>query len=1436
MTDEEQLSQGADGAEKPLSDKIMDADSMAANAGMKQALEQQDKAEGRDTPPGPTDPSATPTSATAVDAVSLVGANAVNQLEQIFEQRNQSFDNQVTIQDVGFDIGRIEILNNENNAPTYMVISDAEGKNITTSFCTTILGIPADDDRLTTEIGESAFRYGEIIRDSLASAGNFSDGLMGAALDTILESFISTYSSGSKRKQLGDTLKRVRSLSSALGNVFAFDDYRHLEVFMAAWLMKDSTCRLSGVPGTGKTTVIECAATLLSNSYGFNTSMRIVPPQDYLARDVGEIFNGNNSSDNIYSPTLLPAGQEYSIIYGNAARPEINDLWESWRFTPWMTPKGANGNHTYAGVDASQDPNQRMSGAYLYDFKFLQPNTTFPKLALQPETFKKLLLQHYYVDVPVNTLLSDPETWPKFNEAGLAIIPEGVAKKRLVKPVKICNADGTSILFPNQCVFESGAEGVEPLIMKLANPDMDGTAVRSLFNDISAHMATVSQASGRSVVQQYIAQSGLEGMWTDAGRNEGYWLREFLQHTCFDSRATPGSLQWKSLSSEMLGEIGIAKVDFEKRADEVLYGMEIRETQSFDPAKGANVNTFDFEPVPRPIVTQPIKFFNEANRSKPGMEDAILGLIAERKVEYRGKEFDSPNFVAWMDTNPHQKGNDLAFTDRIDMEILFKSVSMGGRYNILSNRAGRPVEQLIKNLTMSNALAPLRFYEIRDIWGMIEDDATGISMVQNGGSYDGYRDVSAISVLFSQAYRTRQHIMPVGSNQTYSWVSNPHEAPLIDFSTTTNTTSGTDGTEAAVLGEGTEAFAGGNAKTSADSLKGNNVTAQLPSIFTRVLGFRFTNSIIKLAKSFAFLRGKSYVSREDIVDAIPYTVAHRIGRSKEGLTDVNGNTKGIGSAVSKDLAYNSEQDFLREFLVRGYINREVNIGQGIGASLLEMLDSFYERCVSILQSSDYAHEYETAVLKVMQTQMIGNANLTDQITPVHWHIATMVSESERMGNTMLRTYGDNNTQGYPEMYENYMQRISNPVSGNMGESCLNDMYATRFAIANDGNLFTDDKARLLGLCDEEISIYAAGLSGVKSAYFNSEINEAAVGPNLSSMGIKANLTMPTYGDTLGAWAAITSKKSDFDTTIAGVSKRLSGLAITSSHYTDDSSHIALSNQQVKLIGRIKDGVLGGDSPDYGRFHESLTAFTNKMSAKISSDNGRWIFDASSQSGSVEVSFNQFMKVASDLVKLDEDNQSYNGSRVFSMAGQDESINWGDPNNNSLMACFRLPHSELSDFISGDITQEVGLGGETREITRPARSTVNDNNINMWADDENDFLRLWICLRSIPASTESGAEGVLENQAVPGSTKYMTFILSVSVTSNFGEYHPMQGGAIVTTPGQITGTINFLPMDDPRCYSRNSVGSNGVGDAGNITKSDRQEYLGILGDALQPRSR
>ena len=157
------------------------------------------------------------------------------------------------------------------------------------------------------------------------------------------------------------------------------------------------------------------------------------------------------------------------------------------------------------------------------------------------------------------------------------------------------------------------------------------------------------------------------------------------------------------------------------------YGLEIRAVEAVNQS-GETVNTYEFEPVPREIVTQPVKFFNEANRSQAGVEDAVLGLIAERKVEYRGRNFDSPSFVAWMDTNPHQKGNDLAFIDRIDMELLFKSVSLGARYEQLSGKvlgSGRSGTQsnlasyMMMDVNNPNWFRPMRIANLASVWEMV---------------------------------------------------------------------------------------------------------------------------------------------------------------------------------------------------------------------------------------------------------------------------------------------------------------------------------------------------------------------------------------------------------------------------------------------------------------------------------------------------------------------------------------------------------------------------------------------------------------------------------------------------------------------------------------------------------------------------------------------
>ena len=76
---------------------------------------------------------------------------------------------------------------------------------------------------------------------------------------------------------------------------------------------------------------------------------------------------------------------------------------------------------------------------------------------------------------------------------------------------------------------------------------------------------------------------------------------------------------------------------------------------------------------------------------------------------------------------------------------------------------------------------------------------------------------------------------------------------------------------------------------------------------------------------------------------------------------------------------------------------------------------------------------------------------------------------------------------------------------------------------------------------------------------------------------------------------------------------------------------------------------------------------------------------------------------------------------------------------------------------------------------------------MWEDTDNDFLRLWVCLRSVPASSEQPMEEASGNN-------YMTFIFSATVTSNLAEYHPMEGAEITADTGKLL-SCQWM-MDEP----------------------------------------
>ena len=514
----------------------------------------------------------------------------------------------------------------------------------------------------------------------------------------------------------------------------------------------------------------------------------------------------------------------------------------------------------------------------------------------------------------------------------------------------------------------------------------------------------------------------------------------FLQTYYYDGRLNfnkDGDLEsvgLKQILEEMLGENGVAKIDYEKRADEVLYGIEIQQSTYDDPIRDKTISTYEFEPVPRPIVTQPVKFFNEANRSQAGVEDAVLGLIAERKVEYRGKTFNSPHFVAWMDTNPHQKGNDLAFIDRIDMELLFKSISLGARYTQLSGTYGGKGKGLSPQLQVVNKLAitgetPMRFTDLDSIWSFIGDN-NKIGFAPPGQSpgsatYDALREISYISVLFTQKWGGKNYELKAGDDFQITEAASL-SSPLLDFSTVTNTSD-----EGAIATPFGDFFAD-----------------QPPAQFGRVLGYRFTNSLVKLSSALAFLRGRSYVTRSEILDGLPYVTAHRLGRAKTA--------KGESRGLASNLQYENEQQWVREAIVNGYLLSENTTRYSqAGLALMDIWDLYYRRCVDNLKSSPTLFWYEAQVIAPLRTAFI-NETAAEELTPVHWHIATMVMENERTATSTSSTpsyrsykHGDD----YMSNYNYYRNRIFAKPNPDKATVNLYDYFKLRGAIAQEMNLF-----------------------------------------------------------------------------------------------------------------------------------------------------------------------------------------------------------------------------------------------------------------------------------------------------------------------------------------------------------------------------------------------
>ena len=1278
------------------------------------------------------------------------------------------------------------------------------------------------------------FPMRSIERNSISKAVEFSDDKF---LSTLTKKINNRARSGpehdARRAEQAQRLKNIGRVASSLASVFGFDDPRQAEAFLAAWLMKDSTCRLSGIPGTGKTTVVESAGLLLANSYGFDTESRFIP-QDPDDKDSGFF--------------MFEKGQEYEAYLNNNAL-GIREAWDEWRFTEWYVEDEGSGDKTDRSLLDPEDKNfTGVSGSYLFDATFLQKKYKLPipttdqlmahKLgSMKPELFRKALLNVWIHKKKIPSTLDDAEHYE------YRILPIQLG------PELFANGDGR---------IEAGdPHPTLPL-------DANGEGYTALWT-VNYHriLSTGITVPDGSTLAEEITKEGLS---TDAGRNEGYDLREWLMSHYFDSRIKNKSgAGWTEIKGEMLREIGTAKIDYDKRADEVLYGMDIRNVARPDPIDAKKtISTYEFEPIPRPVVTQPVKFFNEANRSQSGVEDAILGLIAEKEVEYRGRSFRSPNFVAWMDTNPHQKGNDLAFVDRIDMELLFSTVTLGQRliqlnaqYNpqtiatdgVEKLAISQPQDRIIFDDEIGIAsdglrrAKTLRVSDLKNLWKEI-DNIPFNSEGKGGGdltNYDGLRDISLLSVMFTQRFMSKplsDQVKVENRQMALPDSRQIHSSPLIDISKASNK-SLTGGEAAAIEGFRRNATAFGDPD-------GPESQAQTPTLFKRVLGYRVTKSLVKLSRAFAFLRGKDFVTRQEILDALPYVVGHRMGpaRAGEAKDDVGYIEGALGSMTS-------EQEMIRELIVGGYIkssttegepnteavwdvmaNTEANPNEKDRKNtLLDVWDAYYQRCVSILKSSGTFAEYEERVINPIKIAINGtiqegaDPDNSRRTTPIHWHIAAMVVEVEKKsaGGDCLRK---DDGMTYAARYDTYFKAMNapgivNPLAPNVPSTdeaiqldySLYDYYYLRGKIANDPLLFTDDKTYLLGLVEsriqafvgssfnldpEETSQVTYALSSSSTWNDDSElVNNYIVNPN---PGVALN---STYGDAVGAYGQLFGKlEGDFDITSLIPNEDYDTL-----FDVDENTEVSyqLSNQKMKISGSYHHGKDRSDSfiPVSSATARSPGTYLSMTDAVTDS-----FYDHTGEG----VVINGIDK------KITEDNLD------FSVTMEDiESALEAVLENPSMEPTAAIQNAIPSPWMQDVFTPEGAFF--CFELDHHPTSEGADSLLRLMKSKDpplidmdattipRDKLRLWMWM----------AANITEDEE--GFTKTVSLVATYGITSSFLENTILLGNTI-DLPGA------FISIDNEDYYGSGDLMETLYLDSGNITEADVNAYNQLFREAVR----
>lgn len=273
------------------------------------------------------------------------------------------------------------------------------------------------------------------------------------------------------------------------------------------------------------------------------------------------------------------------------------------------------------------------------------------------------------------------------------------------------------------------------------------------------------------------------------------------------------------------GGYGSGKNTFVEMAAKMFFGNSVglvrchQELTTFDILWNLDIDKFLHAKVgavaPRPLITAPFKYLNEIQRLNVQCQNSLLILFADKTVHFSDTAAETPDYVCFLDQNPHDIGTVglvKALLDRIDYFLNIRYLGMKETQELLKVKyKERHVEDL--RTLVDHALST---EQMQEIWADVE---------KIGVSDDVMLSSSMIAMLVRECIRADRSI------------SSPRYRLICD---------------------------------------GCRYNGDICSQLERPLGHRWTESAIKIAKANAWLEGRESVTRADIRRNLVYILPHRL--------------------------------------------------------------------------------------------------------------------------------------------------------------------------------------------------------------------------------------------------------------------------------------------------------------------------------------------------------------------------------------------------------------------------------------------------------------------------------------------------------------------------------------------------------------------------------